>query len=72
MKPSATAFDDGPYRLLARSRTALAQADRALPARAAAASYRAFLSGATRISRRSVSGFSAGGLPRGRFVFSRP
>ena len=65
-------FDSCPYRLLARSRTALAQADRALPARAAAASYRALRSGATRISSRSVSGLSTGGLPRGRFVFSMP
>ena len=54
------------YRLLARSRTPLIQAARALPARSAAAAYRAFLSGDRRISSRSVSPLSRGGLPRGR------
>jgi hypothetical protein len=60
------------YFLLARSSTALAHADRAFPARAAAASYLDLRSGATRNSSRSVSGFSAGGLPLPLFVFSMP
>jgi hypothetical protein len=54
------------FRALDRSRTAFIQVARALPARVAAASYRAFLSGVTRSAIRSVSGFSMGGLPLGR------
>lgn len=53
--------------LAERSRTALIQADRAFPALPAADSYRAFLAGDRRISRRSDSPLSRGGLPRGRF-----
>lgn len=56
------------YRLLARSQTALIQADRTLPALAAADAYSAFLAGDSRISRRSVSPSSNGGLPLGRFM----
>lgn len=57
------------YRLL-RSSTFLAHADRGALALAAAFSYRAFRSGDRRISKRSVSGFSMGGLPLGRFLGS--
>lgn len=54
------------YRL-ERSSTLLAHAERVSFLRAAVRSYRAFRSGDTRSSKRSVSGFSMGGLPRGRF-----
>ena len=58
------------YRLLERSRTALAQADTGLPARFAAASYAAFRSGLTRNPIQAVSPLSMGGLPTGRFGLS--
>jgi hypothetical protein len=55
------------YRLLARSRTALAHVPTGLPLRAAAASYAALRAGFSRSSSRSVSGSSLGGLPLPRF-----
>jgi len=56
------------YRLLARSRTALIQAERVFFTLPAARSYRAFSSLLTRIWTCSVAvGPSAGGLPLGRF-----
>jgi hypothetical protein len=65
---SAATFGWNDQPRLERSRTFLAQADRVSFFRAAARSYRAFLSGVTRISKRSLSGFSMGGLPLGRFL----
>jgi hypothetical protein len=52
---------------LFRSSTFLAHAETVAWALAAAFSYRFFLSGVTRIAKRSVSGFSIGGRPLGRF-----
>jgi hypothetical protein len=57
------------YRLAALSNTPLIHADRASPALAAAATYRAFLEADRRISSRSVSPLSSGGLPLGRFMW---
>lgn len=56
-----------PYRLLARSRTALAQVLTGCSLRAAAASYAALRAGLSLSSSRSVSGSSMGGLPLPRF-----
>lgn len=52
---------------LERSSTLLAQAERVSFFLAAALSYLAFRSVDRRSSKRSVSGFSMGGLPLGRF-----
>jgi hypothetical protein len=61
----APAFGYTDQRRLARSRTPLIQAARAFPALAAAASYLSLRSLDQRISYRSSSGFSIGGLPLG-------
>jgi hypothetical protein len=60
------------FRALERSSTAFIHVARAFPARPAAASYRAFLSGLTRIWMWVVSPLSRGGRPLGRFVGSMP
>lgn len=61
-----SSFETAAYRFAARSRTPLTHAARALPALSAAEAYRAFLAGDSRISSRSVSPLSKGGLPLGR------
>lgn len=58
------------YRLLARSRTALTQPDRVSPLPLAASSYSAFLASLIRIVRYSLSPFSTGGRPLGRFCMA--
>lgn len=56
-------YSYGSYRFAERSRTRLIQADRASPARAAAALYASLRSPETRISSLSSSGLAMGGLP---------
>lgn len=63
----AVSYSARDYRL-DRSSTRFAHADRVSFLMAAARSYLAFLSGVTRTSKRSVSGFSMGGRPLGRFL----
>jgi hypothetical protein len=63
-----SAFGRTSQRLLARSRTALTQADRVSPLPLAASSYSAFLASLMRIVRYSLSPFSTRGLPRGVFM----
>jgi hypothetical protein len=64
------ATGESPQRLLARSQTALIQADRAFPALPAAASQRVLRAVERRNSYRWSSGSSTGGRPLGRFVAS--
>jgi hypothetical protein len=61
---------DCDYRRAARSRAAFIQAASFFPARSAALAYRSSRSGDSRSSYRSVSGFSMGGRPGGRFGLS--
>lgn len=61
-------FGSAESQRLFRSSTFLAHAETVALALAAARSYRSFLSGVTRIAKRSVSGLSIGGLPLGRFL----
>lgn len=62
--------DRGPYRLLARSRTPLAQVPVGRPFLAAASSYAFLRALVSRISSLWSSGSSMGGLPLGRLAGS--
>ena len=64
---SIPSFGNADYRLLARSRTLLTQADSFSPAFAAAREYASSRSSDTRIVSQRLSPFSTGGLPLPRF-----
>ena len=67
---SLLTFGNADYRLLARSRTLLTQADSFSPAFVAAREYASSRSSDTRIVSQRRSPFSTGGLPRGLLGFS--